>query len=98
MWQSLLVYNACPQPQTEATVLVSPSLLQIDTFGKWCRCLHNVCYVKLKKRRYLNKCRLSAPAGSSAFERLFRLLRDRDRRVTWTAFAILAMFYRTYLV
>ena len=48
MWQSLLVYNACPQPQTEATVLVSPSLLQIDTFGKWCRCLHNVCYLKLK--------------------------------------------------
>ena len=49
MWQSLLVYNACPQPQTEVTVLVSPSLLQIDTFGKWCRCLHNVCYVKLIK-------------------------------------------------
>ena len=48
MSQSLLVYNACPQPQTEATVLVSPSLHQIDTFGKWCRCLHNVCYVKLK--------------------------------------------------
>ena len=68
MWQSLLVYNACPQPQTEATVLVSPSLLQIDTFGKWCRCLHNVCYVKLKKRRYLDKCRLSAPAGISARE------------------------------
>ena len=66
MWQSLLVYNACPQPQTEATVLVSPSLLQIDTFGKWCRCLHNVCYVKLKKCRYLDKCRLSAPACSSA--------------------------------
>ena len=34
MWQSLLVYNACPQPQTEATVLVSPFLLQIDIFGK----------------------------------------------------------------
>ena len=67
MWQSLLVYNACPQPQTEATVLVSPSLLQIDTFGKWCRCLHNVCYLKLKKRRYLDKCRLSAPAESTAF-------------------------------
>ena len=66
MWQSLLVYNACPQPQTEATVLVSPSLLQIDTFGKWCRCLHNVCYVKLKKRRYLDKCRLSALADSTA--------------------------------
>ena len=66
MWQSLLVYNACPQPQTEATVLVSPSLLQIDTFGKWCRCLHNVCYLKLKKRRYLDKCRLSAPADSTA--------------------------------
>ena len=65
MWQSLLVYNACPQPQTEATVLVSPSLLQIDTFGKWCRCLHNVCYLKLKKRRYLDKCRLSAPADST---------------------------------
>ena len=65
MWQSLLVYNACPQPQTEATVLVSPSLLQIDTFGKWCRCLHNVCYLKLKKRRYLDKCRLSAPAEST---------------------------------
>ena len=68
MWQSLLVYNACPQPQTEATVLVSPSLLQIDTFGKWCRCLHNVCYVKLKKRRYLDKCRLSAPAGITAYD------------------------------
>ena len=68
MVQSLLVYNACPcpQPRTEATVLVSPSLLQTDTFGKWCRCLHNVCYVKLKKRRYLDKCRLSAPAGSTA--------------------------------
>ena len=65
MWQSLLVYNACLQPQTEATVLVSPSLLQIDTFGKWCRCLHNVCYLKLKKRRYLDKCRLSAPAEST---------------------------------
>ena len=62
MWQSLLVYNACPQPRTEATVLVSPSLLQIDTFGKWCRCLTNVCYLKLKKRRYLDKCRLSASA------------------------------------
>ena len=72
MWQSLLVYNACPQPQTEATVLVSPSLLQIDTFGKWCRCLHNVCYVKLKKRRYLDKCRLSAPAGSSDSQTLWR--------------------------
>ena len=68
MWQSLLVYNACPQPQTEATVLVSPSLLQIDTFGKWCRCLHNVCYLKLKKRRYLDKCRLSAPADSTGGE------------------------------
>ena len=66
MWQSLLVYNACPQPRTEATVLVSPSLLQIDTFGKWCRCLHNVCYLKLKKHRYLDKCRLSAPADSTA--------------------------------
>ena len=68
MWQSLLVYNACPQPQTEATVLVSPSLLQIDTFGKWCRCLHNVCYLKLKKRRYLDKCRLSAPAVISVWD------------------------------
>ena len=55
MLQSLLVYNECPQPQTEATVLVSPSLLQIDTFGK---CLHNVCYVKLKKRRYLKKMQI----------------------------------------
>ena len=27
-------YNTCPQPLTEATVLVSPFLLQIDTFGK----------------------------------------------------------------
>ena len=34
MWQSLLVYNACPQPLTEATVLVGPFLLQIGTFGK----------------------------------------------------------------
>ena len=55
----------CPKPLTEATVLVRPFLLQIDTFGKWCRCLHNVCYVKLKKRRYLDKCRLSAPAEST---------------------------------
>ena len=79
MWQSLLVYNACPQPQTEATVLVSPSLLQIDTFGKWCRCLHNVCYLKLKKRRYLDKCRLSAPADSTALElREFRNLPVAD--------------------
>ena len=74
MWQSLLVYNACPQPQTEATVLVSPSLLQIDTFGKWCRCLHNVCYVKLKKRRYLDKCRLSAPADSTAYNNFLTLV------------------------
>ena len=66
MWQSLLVYNACPQPLTEATVLVSPFLLQIDTFGKRRRCLTNVCDVKLKKRRYLDKCRLSAPAEASA--------------------------------
>ena len=65
MWQSLLVYNASPQPQTKESVLVSPSLLQIDTFDKWYRCLHNVCYVKLKKRRYLDRSRLSAPAGST---------------------------------
>ena len=43
-------------------VVVSPSLLQI---GKWCRCLHNVCYLKLKKRRYLDKYRISAPADST---------------------------------
>ena len=55
----------CPKPLTEATVLVRPFLLQIDTFGKWCRCLHNVCYLKLKKRRYLDKCILSAPADST---------------------------------
>ena len=42
----------CPKPLTEATVLVRPFLLQIDTFGKWCRCLHNICYLKLKKRIY----------------------------------------------
>ena len=29
MWQSLLVYNACPQPQTEATVLVSPPYFKL---------------------------------------------------------------------
>ena len=34
MWQSLLVYNACPEPLTEGTVHVSPFLLQIDTFDK----------------------------------------------------------------
>ena len=34
-----------------------PYLLQIDTFGKWLRCLTNVCYVKLKKIRYLDKLR-----------------------------------------
>ena len=37
-----------------------------DTFGKWCRCLTNVCYLKLKKHRYLDKCRLSASAKTSA--------------------------------
>ena len=60
-----LVYNACPQPLTEATVLVSPFLLQIDTFGKWRRCLTNVCYLKLKKLRYLDKLRLSESAEAS---------------------------------
>ena len=60
----------CPKPLTEATVLVRPFLLQIDTFGKWCRCLHNVCYLKLKKRRYLDKCRLSAPAEASGNQSL----------------------------
>ena len=64
----------CPKPLTEATVLVRPFLLQIDTFGKWCRCLHNVCYLKLKKRRYLDKCRLSAPAGISGGEINWRAL------------------------
>ena len=49
MWQSLLVYNACPEPLTEGTALVSPFLLKIDTFGKWLRYLTKVCYVKLKK-------------------------------------------------
>ena len=29
----------------------SPSCLQIDTFGKWRRCLTNFCYLKLKKRK-----------------------------------------------
>ena len=38
-----------------------------DTFGKWCRCLTNVCYLKLKKRRYLDKCRLSASAETSGW-------------------------------
>ena len=79
MWQSLLVYNACPQPQTEATVLVSPSLLQIDTFGKWCRCLHNVCYLKLKKPRYLDKCRLSALADSTEQYKPFWAWKFLDR-------------------
>ena len=82
MWQSLLVYNACPQPQTEATVLVSPSLLQIDTFGKWCRCLHNVCYLKLKNRRYLDKCRLSAPADSTG-----------PQTIAFNGFSVVFRFY-----
>ena len=62
MWQS-------PQPLTEATVLVGPFLLQIDTFGKRRRCLTNVCDVKLK-RRFLDRCRLSAPAETSALSPL----------------------------
>ena len=86
MWQSLLVYNACPQPQTEATVLVSPSLLQIDTFGKWCRCLHNVCYLKLKKRRYLDKCRLSAPADSTVPDTCLVLVGKKHQRNLNTSF------------
>ena len=30
-------------------------LLQIDTFGKWLRCLTYVCYVNLQKLRFLEK-------------------------------------------
>ena len=49
MWQSLLVYNACPQPLTEGTALVSPFLLQIDTFGKRRRCLDKCLLSKTEK-------------------------------------------------
>ena len=35
----------------------SPFLFQFDTFGKWLRCLTNVCYVNIKKLRYLDKLR-----------------------------------------
>ena len=44
---------------TEGTAHYSPFLLHTDTFGKLLRCLTNVCNVKLKKLRYLNKLRLS---------------------------------------
>ena len=43
------VFNGCSEPLTEVTVLYSPFLLQIDTLGKWLRCLTNVCFAKLKK-------------------------------------------------
>ena len=37
----------------------------------------DVCYVKLKKRRYLDKCRLSAPAGISDRDKLTLVTTDR---------------------
>ena len=56
-------FNVCSK-----CILLSKIKICHDTFGKWCRCLHNVCYVKLKKCRYLDKCRLSAPVGSTVGE------------------------------
>ena len=44
-------------PETERIGLSSPFFLQIDTFGKLLRYLTNVCYLKLKKLRYLDKLR-----------------------------------------
>ena len=44
-------------PETEGIGLSSPFFLQIDTFGKLLRYLTNVCYLKLKKLRYLDKLR-----------------------------------------
>ena len=35
IWQSQLVFNTSPEPLTEGTVVYSPFLLQIYTFGKW---------------------------------------------------------------
>ena len=65
MWQSLLVCNAFPEASTGGTGLSRPFLLQIDTFGKWLRYPTNVCYVKLKKLRYLDKLRWSESGGAS---------------------------------
>ena len=43
-------FNGCSETLTEGIVLYSPFLLQIDTLGKWLRCLTNVCFAKLKKK------------------------------------------------
>ena len=64
---SLFQSNAFPEASTGGTGLSRPFLLQIDTFGKWLRYLTNVCYVKLKKLRYLDKLRLSESGGASGF-------------------------------
>ena len=52
-------------PETEGIGLSSPFFLQIDTFGKLLRYLTNVCYLKLKKLRYLSKLRSSESGGAS---------------------------------
>ena len=57
IWQSLLVCNAFHEASTGGKGHFRPFLLQIDTFGKRHRCLPNVCYLKLKKLRYLDKLR-----------------------------------------
>ena len=51
-------YLKTPVASTEGIVLSTLSyILQIDTFGKWLRCLTNVCYVNTNKLRYLDKLR-----------------------------------------
>ena len=44
-------YLRTPVASTEGMVLSALFLLQIDTFGKWLRCLTNVCYVNTKKNQ-----------------------------------------------
>ena len=43
--------------ESKEVLLYSPFLLQNNTFGKRLRCLTKVCYLKLKKLRYLDKLR-----------------------------------------
>ena len=51
-----------------------------------CRCLHNVCYLKLKKPRYLDKCRLSALADSTEQYKPFWAWKFLDRMDSKTSF------------
>ena len=67
-------YLRTPVASTEGMVLSALSYFKIDTFGKWLRCLTNVCYVNTKKLGYLDKLRLSESFGTSGLCFILALL------------------------